>query len=194
MKDRGHRETLKGDALLLTLNETFEQEPDLTSSPTTSREETPQPGTPELKERAHQLDIPGPAVWIVDGKPMCQLVRASFHPVHGDMKVSEAQQYALDKFEEAANRVRFKLDHVQGDIQYVNNLGLLHARSSWTDNGIGSRRHMLRMFLRDPEYVWAKPKDFEFEFNDPFDANRPQHLPVVETDPCRLTSGSISHG
>lgn len=49
----------------------------------------------------------------------------------------------------------------QGDIAYINNFCLMHARNAFdlgTDgNPMPSRRHLVKMMLRDPELTWELP-------------------------------------
>ena len=86
----------------------------------------------------------------------------------------------------------------------MHNLSVLHARSAYRsstctlankgDKETPSTRHLLRMFLRDPERAWKKPKVCYEQFEDPFEEGRTQVIPVVDTDPWRLISGRESHG
>lgn len=55
------------------------------------------------------------------------------------------------QFMAAANSVEVPM--TKGDIIFVNDQAMLHARSSFSDKD-SSQRHLLKMFLRDPEYSW----------------------------------------
>jgi hypothetical protein len=68
--------------------------------------------------------------------------------------LTEAQIKAMDavQFMAAANSVEVPL--TKGDIIFVNDQAMLHARSSFSDKD-SSQRHLLKMFLRDPEHSWA---------------------------------------
>jgi hypothetical protein len=111
-------------------------------------------------------------------------------------KLSAEQMHALQFVEETARRLSMKLDHMDGDIQFINNLGILHARSAYSNSrpGMPSSRHLLRMFLRDPEREWTKPLRYPAKFEDPFIQGRPQNLSAVDSDPWRKISGRTSHG
>ncbi|GJP88587.1 hypothetical protein CBS115989_1113 [Aspergillus niger] len=71
--------------------------------------------------------------------------------------ISEAQAEALDALHFLAEKHSASLGFQKGDIQYVNNLSIFHARNGFTD-GPGKERHLLRLWLRDPEYAWETPE------------------------------------
>ena len=133
------------------------------------------------------------------GKPICQLVKA---PLLGTPRIprsktmpniSVEQLHAMEVIESVAKRFSAKLDRQNGDMQFINNLGVMHARSAYGVTGRSSR-HLLRMFLRDPENMWEAPSTYETKFNDAFTEGRKQNLPVVDSDPWRKTSGRYCHG
>lgn len=143
----------------------------------------------------------GPTLFFSKDKPICQLVKA---PLLGTPlirrdtsmpAVTARQLHALNTIEEIAKRVCAKLDRQQGDIQFINNLSIMHARDSYHGtSGKSSSRHLLRMFLRDPRNAWDKPARYRHNFDDPFMPGRPQNLPVIDSDPWRIISGRESHG
>ncbi|KAJ4994425.1 taurine catabolism dioxygenase family protein [Stagonosporopsis vannaccii] len=152
------------------------------------------------KDQAPHLE-PGPTLFFSKGKPICQLVKA---PLLGSPriqrdpsmpKVSDKQTYAMHAVQNLAERYCVKLDRKQGDIQFINNLSIMHAREAYQgSNGKASTRHLLRMFLRDPEAAWDKPARFRNNFDDPFTPGRQQELPIIDMDPWRAISGRESHG
>ena len=110
-------------------------------------------------------------------------------------KVSNKQMYAMHAVQDLAERFSTKLDRRQGDIQFINNLSIMHAREAYRGtNGRASTRHLLRLFLRDPENAWDKPTRFRDNFETPFTPGRPQELPIIDMDPWRAISGRESHG
>ncbi|KAH7090432.1 hypothetical protein FB567DRAFT_558668 [Paraphoma chrysanthemicola] len=152
------------------------------------------------KDKAPYLEY-GPTLFFSKGKPMCQLVKAPLLGtplIHRDPSmpvVSDKQLHAMHTVEALAKRFCTKLDRKQGDIQFINNLSIMHARAAYTgSNGKPSARHLLRMFLRDPENAWDKPARFWKNFDDPFTPGREQNLPVIDNDPWRIISGRESHG
>jgi hypothetical protein len=108
-------------------------------------------------------------------------------------KVSAEQVHAMEVIENVAKRFSIKIDRRNGDIQYINNMSMMHARSAY-GNTERSSRHLLRMFLRDPKNMWIGPSTYEAKFNDAFMEGRPQELPVLDSDPWRKTSGQYCHG
>jgi len=133
-----------------------------------------------------------PVLFEKDGRILCQLVYRVFE---GTTLLNDSQWRALDAFEKCANECAIELDVRPGDIQLVNNLGLLHARRGWIDRP-GIERHYYRLGLRDPENMWARPDGYEFVFDDRFvTPKEEQVIPVTDFDPYGLTSlDSAGHG
>ncbi|KAL2158695.1 hypothetical protein VTH06DRAFT_4177 [Thermothelomyces fergusii] len=71
--------------------------------------------------------------------------------------ITEAQAEALDALHYTAEKYAVSLDFRQGDIQYANNLAVLHARAEFRDSA-EKQRHLVRLWLRDPEYAWKTPE------------------------------------
>ncbi|KOC13077.1 hypothetical protein AFLA70_102g003010 [Aspergillus flavus AF70] len=71
-------------------------------------------------------------------------------------RLSPAQVEALDALHFLAEKFHVAMELKRGDMQFINNLSMIHARNSYVD-GPGSRRHLLRLWLRDPENGWATP-------------------------------------
>lgn len=153
------------------------------------------------RDQAPHLEL-GPTLFFSHNKPMCQLVKAPLKgtpllPRDARMPlVTAKQEHALQSVERLAQRFCTTLDRKQGDMQFLHNLSVLHARGAYRGAAPGqpSSRHLLRMFLRDPERAWAKPARFQESFDDPFVQGRVQNLPVVDSDPWRIISGRESHG
>ncbi|KIW94281.1 uncharacterized protein Z519_05597 [Cladophialophora bantiana CBS 173.52] len=70
--------------------------------------------------------------------------------------ITEPQAEALDAVHFLGERFNVDLDFQQGDIQYVNNLAVFHARDGFRDTP-ERQRHLVRLWLRDPEYSWDTP-------------------------------------
>lgn len=161
-----------------------------------------QPDWPfELKQKdgAPYLEL-GPVLFISKGRPICQLVKA---PLLGSPRIprdptlpmlSADQKHAIEVVEQLAKKFCSKLDRKTGDIQFINNLSIMHARSAYGNKNKRSSRHLLRMFIRDPVNAWEKPLTCRTNFDDPFDRTRPQEIPIVDLDPWRKISGRESHG
>ncbi|CAL00422.1 hypothetical protein AnigIFM59636_007718 [Aspergillus niger] len=95
--------------------------------------------------------------------------------------ITEAQAEALDALHFLAEENSATLDFQKGDIQYINNHSIFHARNGFVDEPgneyvyflfpsltawLGSfakmyrecRRHLIRLWLRDEEYGWETPE------------------------------------
>ena len=70
--------------------------------------------------------------------------------------ITEAQAEALDTLHFLGEKFNVGLDFRQGDVQYVNNLAVFHARDGFTDTR-EQTRHLVRLWLRDPEEAWETP-------------------------------------
>ena len=93
-----------------------------------------------------------------DGKVTSRITsRAFFESVSrwGDeLAMSDKQREALDAVQEISGRpeLRLAMDFKEGDMQFVNNHTVLHARESYEDYPEEKRkRHLLRMWISAPE-------------------------------------------
>ncbi|KAF7520287.1 hypothetical protein G7054_g12827 [Neopestalotiopsis clavispora] len=71
--------------------------------------------------------------------------------------ITEHQAEALDALHFLSEEHSIKLDFHKGDIQFANNLSLFHARGAFIDTP-EKTRHLIRFWLRDPEYAWETPE------------------------------------
>lgn len=72
--------------------------------------------------------------------------------------ISPVQREALDLLQSIAVEVAFKRPFSTRDIQYINNLAVLHAREAFANcEESGCRRHLMRMFLMDGQNAWDVP-------------------------------------
>ncbi|KAL6706895.1 hypothetical protein ACN47E_005038 [Coniothyrium glycines] len=74
--------------------------------------------------------------------------------------ITEAQAEALDALHFLAEKYALGLDFKKGDVQFVNNLSVFHARDGFT-NSAEKQRHLVRLWLRDPEHAWEIPEALE---------------------------------
>ncbi|CAH0051838.1 unnamed protein product [Clonostachys solani] len=70
--------------------------------------------------------------------------------------ITEAQAEALDALHYAAEKHAVALELKAGDIQFVNNLSIFHARGGFKDSE-EKQRHLVRLWLRDEELAWKTP-------------------------------------
>ena len=118
--------------------------------------------------------LPGPVIFFNGSNiPICQLV---LEPLLGEpllprpagaAAISQEQREAIELIQRLATQNQYELGRQKGDIQFINNLGILHARNKYNDDG-SSGRHLQRMFLRDPQYAWPKPAAWAAYFDNPF--------------------------
>lgn len=70
----------------------------------------------------------------------------------GVESLSEAQQYALDSFQQTANTLALNMELQRGDVQLLNNLAVVHARTAYEDfDDPALRRYMVRLWLSSPQ-------------------------------------------
>lgn len=131
--------------------------------------------------------------------------------------LTETQQEALRVVAAAAERNGLQLDSRPGDILFINNWALLHARSAYTDSGdeaggpgTGSqRRHLLRLWIRNSALGWKIPEGLRapweaaFSYadegyvsgdhqNDVAARLRYPVMPEPDYKPARYTTGSAA--
>lgn len=139
---------------------------------------------------------PGPVMWVMNGKPIIQftytpLVGSERSPRNESLpEVNLKQRLAMEMLESTALRFSHTLQREPGDVLFVNNLNVLHARDSFDDEKAISaatsskgRRHFLRLFVRDPERSWEKPEQLQSDLDEVFAPERIQNIPVNDTDP-----------
>ncbi|KAJ8117964.1 hypothetical protein OPT61_g960 [Boeremia exigua] len=71
--------------------------------------------------------------------------------------ITEAQAEALDTLHFLAEKYAVSLNFKKGDVQFANNLSIFHARDGFT-NTEDKQRHLIRLWLRDPENAWETPE------------------------------------
>ncbi|KAJ4153223.1 hypothetical protein LMH87_009720 [Akanthomyces muscarius] len=74
--------------------------------------------------------------------------------------ITEAQAEALDALHFTAEKSAVALEFQAGDIQFVNNLSIFHARGSFKDSA-EKQRHLIRLWLRDEERAWKTPQPLQ---------------------------------
>lgn len=66
--------------------------------------------------------------------------------------LSPAQLEAMDVLEDTCNRLALHMILEVGDIQFLSNCHVLHARTAYTDHAPPTpRRHLMRLWLATPE-------------------------------------------
>ncbi|KAI1203243.1 TfdA family taurine catabolism dioxygenase TauD [Nemania serpens] len=87
--------------------------------------------------------------------------------------ITEAQAEALDTLHFLGDKFCVNTDFQKGDVQYINNLAVFHARDGFTDTP-EKRRHLLRLWLRDPENAWETPSALQSKWGDLYNDITPE--------------------
>ncbi|BCR89146.1 TauD/TfdA family dioxygenase [Aspergillus chevalieri] len=94
--------------------------------------------------------------------------------------LTAAQAEALDALHFLADELHISMKLRKGDIQFINNLAVLHARRDYVDDE-ERRRHLLRLWMRDPENAWATPEEMRGRWSRIYGeeaSNGPQVFPL----------------
>lgn len=94
--------------------------------------------------------------------------RLGLHPAtagvrEGGCDLSGTQLAALRTLAQLAEKHAVSIAARPGDILFINNLALLHKREAYVDvdDGADTRRHLVRLWLRNPEMAWEIPEDMK---------------------------------
>jgi hypothetical protein len=100
------------------------------------------------------------------------LFRFSRYPITGWQRrrnpdlpaVTPAQLEAADAVQFIAMKNAITLPVVKGDMLFVNDMAMFHAREAFDDGGMPLKRHLVKMYLRDSEQGWVIPTRIEKEW------------------------------
>lgn len=95
--------------------------------------------------------------------------------------ITEAQAEALDTLHFLGERFHVPTTFRKGDMQYVNNLAVFHARDGFKDT-LEKQRHLVRLWLKDPENAWETPEQLQPRYNKLYDGITPESQ-VVPLEP-----------
>ncbi|KAF9477035.1 taurine catabolism dioxygenase TauD [Pholiota conissans] len=104
-----------------------------------------------------------PLLYYIDSKIVIQYARRYFTGFQGLPRsaniapITEAQAEALDALHFLAEKYSLGLNFQKGDIQYINNLSIFHARDGFRDSHTKTR-HLLRLYQRNEELAWKLPE------------------------------------
>lgn len=73
--------------------------------------------------------------------------------------LSTKQAEALALVEKTARENAYSVELRSGDIQLLNNFSILHARAAFQDRVGDSERHLVRLWLKNPELAWNEPEN-----------------------------------
>ncbi|KAG2192184.1 hypothetical protein INT47_001595 [Mucor saturninus] len=122
-----------------------------------------------------------PLLYYLDEKIIFQYARFFFtgfgdHPRREDIPpISEAQAEALDALHFTAEKFNLGLQFQKGDMQFINNLSIFHARDSYTDSE-KNVRHLLRHWIH-PENAWELPCHLQPTWDNLFFNEREEVFP-----------------
>ncbi|KAI0126129.1 TfdA family taurine catabolism dioxygenase TauD [Xylariales sp. AK1849] len=102
--------------------------------------------------------------------------------------ITEAQAEALDTLHFLGERFCVNTDFQKGDIQYVNNLAIFHARDGFT-NTSDHTRHLMRFWLRDPENTWQTPEVLKWRWAQLYEGVTPESQ-VFPLEPFIRSAGN----
>ncbi|KAL0095870.1 putative TfdA family oxidoreductase [Phycomyces blakesleeanus] len=89
--------------------------------------------------------------------------------------ITEAQAEALDALHYISEKNHLDIEFKKGDIQYISNLSIFHAREGFIDSTV-NRRHLLRLWLH-PENPWKLPEQLQPLWNAIFNHNHKETFP-----------------
>ncbi|KAK1779894.1 hypothetical protein QBC45DRAFT_123154 [Copromyces sp. CBS 386.78] len=110
---------------------------------------------------------------------------------------------ALETLSGLATKHRLMLDTKPGDMLFINNWALIHARDSYKDPEDGPGRHLVRLWLRDSEFGWDVPKSMRVPWETAFGSNGDGYptgithkkyplVPSHDYKPPKYTAGSAA--
>lgn len=101
--------------------------------------------------------------------------------------LTEAQAEALDAIHFIAKDDSIKIPMMKGDMRFMNNMALIHARDAYTDNE-SSQRHLLRLWLSCSDQMWKLPPSLQLAWDRVFeDVDR---LGVWDCSPVKISDGT----
>ncbi|KAI1396843.1 Clavaminate synthase-like protein [Hypoxylon fuscum] len=138
-----------------------------------------------------------------DGKLLVSMdpARIGPHPLarkNSIPRLTSEQQEALAVLQRAAQKHQLRLETQPGDIVFINNLALLHARESYYD-GAASSRHLVRLWLRNTQLGWDIPPSMKMPWDAAFgDGARKvinryyPIMPMPEYMECKYSNGTAA--
>ncbi|KJA19204.1 hypothetical protein HYPSUDRAFT_69375 [Hypholoma sublateritium FD-334 SS-4] len=126
-----------------------------------------------------------PLLYHVDGKVIIQYARRYFTGFQGLPRsadippITEAQAEALDALHFLGEKYSLGLNFQKGDIQYINNLSIFHARDGFLDSP-QKTRHLLRLWQRNDELAWTLPEPLKPLWKRTFDITPEKQTFAIE--------------
>lgn len=83
-------------------------------------------------------------------------------------QLSDVQADALDALHFTAAKHAIVVPQLKGDMYFVNNLAILHAREAYADGPEGQRRHLMRLWLSDEKFGYSIPQELKWRWDEVF--------------------------
>ncbi|KAF2973255.1 hypothetical protein GQX73_g261 [Xylaria multiplex] len=123
------------------------------------------------------------------------------HPALTNRRVPDllpAQKVALALLQQMAVVHQVQLPIRQGDMLFINDWGVLHGRDSYQDDELATR-HLVRLWLRNPELGWKIPESMKTPWEASFGAQAKRQVdkqypvtPMPEYMEPKFTNGSAA--
>lgn len=107
------------------------------------------------------------------------------------------QRSALATIHEIASKNQLRISSEPGDVLFINNFSMLHARERYVDSD-STERHLVRLWLRNSSLGWAIPESLKSPWMSAFGSRNPllpEIYPVVPApiyEPPKFSSGSAA--
>ncbi|CAH0020748.1 unnamed protein product [Clonostachys rhizophaga] len=142
----------------------------------------------EMKKQEGVQVINRPIIYCVDNKVQINFATAflkgsSYIPRQADSPdLTVQEEEAIKILLQVSRKHSMRLSQAPGDMLFVNNLCILHARDSFINDGAsGKTRRLMSLMLRDPELAWRKPTATAIEMGKKFaKLDVPQFMGTVE--------------
>jgi len=118
-----------------------------------------------------------PLLFTKEGKIFLTLTRRSFtgsSPRDKPSPITLLQADALDSVQFAAAEHAIRIEPRAGDLQFINNLNVVHSREKFEDSSIGmgsQRRHAVRAFITNDERAYPLPEELKETWAEVYPAN-----------------------
>ena len=118
--------------------------------------------------------LPGQAPVMENATPVFSFIDGVFHNCYSRISIDSSLQQGLiqsDEEREALDAIdailelpglALNMEFRQGDIQLVNNFTLLHSRKAFIDHSPDRRRHLMRLWLTNPQSRFNGPGKMDF--------------------------------
>jgi len=136
--------------------------------------------------------------------------RLGLHPVTAKTKpglnasisdLSDQQLAALEILSKLAAKHAVRLDTKPGDLVFINNWSIMHAREAYVDPQDGPGRHLVRLWLRNSKFGWPIPPSMQAPWKrayGPKGDGNPGAVKLYQIEPApvyhapRYTAGSAA--